>query len=194
MHGNDFCVFSSTLPDLPCSCPLTMIMTSRRRIATVSKMLQAEPTHTHMNKNGPVIIIEDDVDDRLLLKEVFQELNYPNEVCFFETGDKALAYLVDDSIYPFIILSDINLPKLNGFELRKMVHTNEGLSGKCIPYIFFSTSVDRKAVSDAYTLSVHGFFKKPDGFEQLKSLIAKIVDYWQECFSPNHFLQQPGGH
>jgi CheY-like chemotaxis protein len=167
-----------------------MIMTSRRLYSNCSPMLQAEPTHTHMNKNGPVVIIEDDVDDRLLLKEVFEELNYPNEVCFFETGDKALAYLADDSIYPFIILSDINLPRLNGFELRKMVHTNEGLAAKCIPYIFFSTSVDRKAVWDAYTLSVQGFFKKPDGYDQLKTMIAKIVEYWQECYSPNQFLDQ----
>jgi len=143
-----------------------------------------------MNKKGPVIIIEDDADDRLLLKEVFNELSHPNEVCFFETGEKALEYLADDSIYPFIILSDINLPKLNGFELRKMVHTNEGLAGKCIPYIFFSTSVDRKSVCDAYTLSVQGFFKKPNGYDQLKNVITKIFDYWQECFSPNQFLKQ----
>lgn len=142
-----------------------------------------------MNKNGPVIVIEDDLDDRILLEEVFKELNYPNEFCFFETGEKALEYLSDDTIYPFIILSDINLPKLNGFELRKMVHTNDGLAGKCVPYIFFSTSVDRKSVADAYTLSVHGFFKKPDGYDQLKTLITRIFDYWQVCYSPNQFFK-----
>ena len=143
-----------------------------------------------MNKKGPVIVIEDDADDRLLLEVVFKDLNYPNEIVFFVNGEDAITYLKDDSIYPFIIISDINLPKLNGFELRKMVHTNEGLSAKCIPYVFFSTAVDKKAVHDAYTLSVQGFFLKPNGFVELKQMIRKIIEYWQECYSPNQFLKE----
>ena len=137
-----------------------------------------------MNKHGPIVVIEDDADDRLLLDMVFKELKYPNEVTFFPDGQSALEYLKDDSIYPFLILSDINLPKLNGFELRKMVHTNEGLSKKCIPYLFFSTSSDKKSVYDAYTLSVQGFFLKPDNYEKLTNTIRVIVEYWQECYSP----------
>ena len=65
-----------------------------------------------------------------------------------------------------------------------MVHTNEGLSEKCIPYLFFSTSVDKKAVYDAYTMSVQGFFLKPHKYEKLKNTIRVIVEYWQECYSP----------
>lgn len=140
-----------------------------------------------MNKKGPIIVIEDDEDDRDLLALVFKDLNYPNEIIFFEEGVAALNYLADDKIYPFLILSDINLPKLNGFELRKMVHTNEGLSSKCIPYLFFSTTVNEKAVYDAYTMSVQGFFLKPLQLSHLTNLIRKIVEYWQECYSPNHF-------
>ncbi len=140
-----------------------------------------------MNKNGPIIIIEDDADDKELLTMAFNELKYPNEIIFFTDGEKALNYLKDEKVYPFIILSDINLPKLNGFELKKMVHTNDGLSAKCIPYLFFSTSVNKKAVYDAYTMSVQGFFVKPSSYEHLVVTIRKIVEYWQECYSPNHF-------
>jgi DNA-binding NtrC family response regulator len=140
-----------------------------------------------MNKKGPIIVIEDDADDRDLLAMIFKDLNYGNEIIFFEDGVAALKYLVDDDVYPFIILSDINLPKLNGFELRKMVHTNDGLSAKCIPYLFFSTSVDRKAVYDAYTMSVQGFFLKPNTYERLKHTINVIILYWSECYSPNNY-------
>jgi len=140
-----------------------------------------------MNKRGPIVVIEDDEDDRQILDMVFKELDYPNEIAFFKDGEEALDYLKDESVYPFIILSDINLPKLNGFELRKMVHTNDGLSSKCIPYLFFSTSVDRKAVHDAYTLSVQGFFVKPANYGGLKNTIRVIVEYWQECYSPNNY-------
>jgi DNA-binding NtrC family response regulator len=140
-----------------------------------------------MNKQGPILIIEDDEDDRVILTMVFKELNYPNEIIFFPDGEKALLYLQDDTIFPFLILSDINLPRLNGFQLRKMIYTNDALSAKCIPYLFFSTSVDKKAVFDAYTMSVQGFFVKPSSYEGLKNTIRKIVEYWQECYSPNHF-------
>jgi CheY-like chemotaxis protein len=145
------------------------------------------PTFTGMNKRGPIVIIEDDEDDRMLLAQIFKELNYVNEIAFFKDGSEALVYLQDDAIYPFLILSDINLPKLNGFALRKMVHTNEGLSEKCIPYLFFSTTVDKKAVFDAYTMSVQGFFLKPDNYQKLKDTIRKIIEYWQECYSPFRF-------
>ena len=118
---------------------------------------------------------------------VFKELNYANEIFFFKNGELALDFLSDDNIYPFLILSDINLPRLNGFELRKMIHTNDGLSAKCITYLFFSTAVSRQAVCDAYTMSVQGFFQKPDSFKHLTDLMRKIVEYWQECYSPNHF-------
>ncbi len=140
-----------------------------------------------MNKKGPIVIIEDDEDDRLLLAIVFKELDYPNEVVFFPDGITALDYLKDETIYPFIILSDINLPMLDGFELRKMVHTNEGLSEKCIPYLFFSTSVNKKAVYDAYTMSVQGFFIKPSGYAELTNTISIIVEYWLKCYSPGNF-------
>ena len=141
-----------------------------------------------MNKKGPIIVIEDDRDDREMLQVAFKDLNYPNQVCYFETGKKALAYLQDDTIYPFLIISDINLPELNGFELRKMVHTNEGLAAKCIPYVFFSTGVDKKAVHDAYTMSVQGFFKKPESYDALIGTLRKIIEYWLECYSPNQFI------
>lgn len=157
------------------------------RIAPVSILMVCLFKYEFMNKNGPIIIIEDDADDKDLLSMVFNELKYPNEILFFTDGEKALDFLKDDKVYPFIILSDINLPKLNGFELKKMVHTNDGLSAKCIPYLFFSTSVNKKAVYDAYTMSVQGFFVKPSSYDHLVVTIRKIVEYWQECYSPNHF-------
>lgn len=90
-----------------------------------------------MNKNGPIIIIEDDLDDQEVLTDVFKELNYSNELIFFADGQKALEYLTLTEVEPFIIFSDINLPKLNGMELREKVHENEDLRLKSIPYLFF---------------------------------------------------------
>lgn len=139
-----------------------------------------------MNKTGPIIVIEDDGDDQQYMMDVFKELNFINEVLYFKDGELALAYLTDSPIEPFLILSDIDMPKLNGMALRDKVHNNENLRLKCIPYLFFTTRSDQKHVIEAYSKSVQGFFIKPSSFEKLKSSIRKIVEYWQECESPNY--------
>lgn len=139
-----------------------------------------------MNKRGPILIIEDDVDDQDFLGLVFEALNYPNEVLFFGDGELALQYLTETNIEPFIIFSDINMPKLNGIELRAKVHENEDLRMKSIPFLFFSTAAEQKHVVEAYSKSVQGFFIKPSDFNQMKEMIKIIVEYWQNCISPNY--------
>jgi CheY-like chemotaxis protein len=139
-----------------------------------------------MNKNGPVVIIEDDTDDQEILADIFKELNYNNKVVFFCDSLQALEYLTATDIEPFLVLSDINMPKLNGMELREKVHNNEDLRLKSIPYLFFSTSAEQKHVIDAYSRSIQGFFVKPGNYDKLKNVIRKIVEYWQECESPNY--------
>ena len=139
-----------------------------------------------MNKTGPIIVIEDDGDDQEYMMAVFKELNFDNKVIYFKDGEHALDYLIKTPTEPFIILSDINMPKLNGMALREQVHNNENLRLKCIPYLFFTTSDDQQHVIDAYSKSVQGFFIKPSSFEKLTSTIRKIVEYWQECESPNY--------
>jgi CheY-like chemotaxis protein len=139
-----------------------------------------------MNTKGPIIIIEDDYDDQTMLDYVFKELNYKNEILYFEDGEKALKYLTDSDIEPFLVISDINMPILNGLELRDKIYNNEKLRSKCIPYLFFSTSAEQENVVDAYSKSIQGFFIKPISTKRLQETIKKIVEYWQECVSPNY--------
>ena len=139
-----------------------------------------------MNKNGPIIIVEDDSDDQELFTEVFKELNYQNEIVFFNDGQEALAYLTANTTEPFIVFSDVNMPNLNGIELRKQIHENENIRVKTIPYLFFTTSAAQEAVVDAYSKSIQGFFVKPTTFKELKNVIKVIVEYWRHCESPNY--------
>jgi CheY-like chemotaxis protein len=140
-----------------------------------------------MNKNGPIIIIEDDPDDQEMLQDIFRKLNYNNEVIFFLDGEKALAYINREDVFPFIILSDINMPRLNGMELKRRIHTDEQLQVKCIPYLFFTTSASKKAVIDAYSMSAQGFFIKETSSKELEDTLRTIVEYWKRCFSPNQY-------
>lgn len=140
-----------------------------------------------MNKKGPIIIIEDDLDDQEILQAVFRKLAYCNEIVFFTEPEKALAYLGQTTAVPFLILSDINMPRLNGLELKRQIHTNAQLQIKCIPYLFFTTSADRTAVAEAYSMSAQGFFIKQTSEAELENTIKIIIEYWQRCYSPNTF-------
>jgi len=141
-----------------------------------------------MNKEGAVIIIEDDPDDQFLLEEVFKELGFSNEIIFFSDGISALEFLTHDDKYPFLILSDINLPKLSGLQLREKLKVDADLHLKCIPYLFFTTAANHQAVIDAYSTSVQGFFTKGNSYDELKEQVKTIMDYWKHCSAPNYFL------
>jgi CheY-like chemotaxis protein len=140
-----------------------------------------------MNKNGPIVVIEDDEDDQELLVEIFKSLGYVNKIVYFQDGNDALDYLNKSEVQPFLILSDINMSRLNGFELRNKIFTDEQLQTKCIPYLFFTTAANKKSVMDAYSMSVQGFFVKPISIQALENTIKKIVEYWKECIAPNQF-------
>lgn len=140
-----------------------------------------------VNKNGPIIIIEDDADDQDFLTEIFQKLNYQNKILFFFDGQEALDHIGATDELPFLILSDINMPKLDGFALREKLRTDQKLSNKCIPYLFFSTAANQKSVINAYSQSVQGFFVKPSSMNELEKTISVIMEYWRRCAAPNDF-------
>src|SRR5205809_323039 len=83
----------------------------------------------------------------------------------FGDSEQALGYLTCTDIEPFLVLSDINMPKLSGMELREKIHNNEDLRTKSIPYLFFSTSAEQKHIIDAYSRSIQGFFVKPASYD-----------------------------
>ena len=84
----------------------------------------------------------------------------------FEDGMLALAYLTDTAVEPFLVISDIKMPKLCGMELREKVINNEEIRIKTIPYLFFSTNAEQRDVINAYSRSIQGFFVKPTEYVQ----------------------------
>lgn len=131
-----------------------------------------------MKRTGEIIIIEDDEDDRLFLKDIFDSLNYPNKIVFFEDPTQVIPYLEDPKVNPFLVISDINMPKIDGYELRDQILAIDKINEKCVPYIFLSTSKSPENVAKAFKLSVHGYFKKESDFSTYKLMIQNIVEYW----------------
>lgn len=137
-----------------------------------------------MNKTGPIIIIEDDADDQFFMARIFKKLDYSNEVLFFFDGEQALEYLNRQDVLPFLILSDIKMPKLDGFALRDQLKSHASERLRSVPYIFFSTALTHKVVMDAYAISVQGVFVKESTLQELEKTIGVIMNYWTRCASP----------
>jgi CheY-like chemotaxis protein len=140
-----------------------------------------------MNRNSPIIIIEDDLDDQEIFADAFKSLDYVNEVMFFIDGQKALDYLTNTDINPFAIISDINMPKLDGFALRDKIRMDAGLQVRCIPYLFFTTASNQNDVINAYSMNVQGYFIKQNSQKDLEKILNAIMVYWGFCVAPNNF-------
>jgi CheY-like chemotaxis protein len=133
---------------------------------------------------APIYIVDDDAEDEDLIKDAFESLGIHNELRFFRSGADILAELKNQDEVPFIIISDVNLPKMDGFELREKILNDADISDKTIPFIFWSTSASEAQIKRAYDLSVHGFFLKSRTFKDLKRQIQEMVSYWSDSLAP----------
>ena len=110
-------------------------------------------------KSGPIIVIEDDEDDKGIFEEVLKTLNVNNPLIWFNNCDEAYEFLKATTEPPFIIFCDVNLPGTNGIEFKRQVDENKEMRKKSIPFVFYSTSVNQQMVNEAYTkMTVQGFF------------------------------------
>lgn len=137
-----------------------------------------------MQKNGPIVIIEDDADDQEIMNEIFRDLQVPNLVKFFNSCVNALDYLLTAIEKPFLIISDINLPAMTGLDLCREIKNNEILRAKSIPFVFLTTTSDKLVITEAYRMHVQGFFVKPGSINELKGMVKMIIDYWSICRHP----------
>jgi len=137
------------------------------------------------NRIGPILIIEDDIDDQEDLKEVFLGLNVINELKFFSNCFDAYQYLETTSAKPFLIFSDINLPGMSGADLKRKINANTYLRRKSIPFVFLTTASSNNAVLDAYESIAQGFFTKPNDMESLRHMIEMILNYWKISKHPD---------
>jgi CheY-like chemotaxis protein len=137
-----------------------------------------------MTFTGPLVVIEDDPDDQEMIKRVLSKMELVNEVKFFADGEQALKYFESSPEKPFLIICDINMPLLNGLELKRKIQSSDVLRKKCYPFVFLTTTVSTAQVIQAYNLTVEGFFAKGQSYEELKEVLRSIVTYWKGSHHP----------
>lgn len=138
-----------------------------------------------MNISGPIILIDDDEDDHEIFIAVCENLGVCHHLKHFNNAMDFLSFFESTALKPFIILCDINMPKMNGLQLRAVINENEKLRRKSVPFIFFSTAATEAQIREAYDLTVQGFFVKGNSVTDIQDKFRLILEYWSDCRHPN---------
>ncbi len=129
-------------------------------------------------KERIILLVEDNPDDIKLTQRAFNKSNiflnsYSLKVA--KDGVEAVENLNTSSLPTFLLL-DLNLPRMNGFELLKYIRSNE--STKLIPVIILTSSTEEQDVKRAYLLGANSFIRKPIDFKKFHEVMQQIGSYW----------------
>ena len=128
-------------------------------------------------KNFRILIAEDDVDDRFLLKKAFEESGFTESVDFVDNGIQLLEYLKQSQQaqrqnYPRLILLDLNMPRMDGKQVLKEI--KEDPEFKKIPVVVFTTSRNELIINKCYEMGANTYIIKPVSFDGLLSIVQQL--------------------
>lgn len=126
----------------------------------------------------PIVVADDDPEDRQLIKEALQESRLLNELVFVKDGEELMAHLESSESPPGLILLDLNMPKKDGCETLKEIKSHPKL--KQIPVVVLTTSKAEEDIYRTYNLGVNSFVTKPVTFTALVDTMKDLGRYWFE--------------
>lgn len=131
-----------------------------------------------MKRKHHILIVDDDADDREIIRDAFMSAMEEQEYVFIENGDKLLEYLEMSSNGepPSLIMLDLNMPGKDGRETLKEIKTDSRFHH--IPTIVFTTSSSMRDRQMVYDLGANCFITKPDTFNKLIEMTSSISRLW----------------
>lgn len=140
--------------------------------------------NTVLPQKAAILLVEDRSDDIALARRAFRQLNLRNPFHVVADGEEALAYVFGQGIYadrttyplPDIMLLDLKLPRLDGFELLSRIRKQPELNPMRI--IVLTSSEDIYDVNRAYSLGANSFLVKPQDFNDFTTLIRTLSAFW----------------
>lgn len=137
----------------------------------------------------PILIAEDDADDRYLIQTAFSEVGYPEPIDFVENGIEVFSYLENicasnndvEKALPGFILLDLNMPKKDGREVLKELKQHPVF--KKIPVIVFTTTKNEIEIRRCYELGANSYVVKPISFDALLKVVENIRSFWFQTAS-----------
>jgi CheY-like chemotaxis protein len=125
----------------------------------------------------PILLVEDDRVDVLTVKRAFRDIPIAQKLDVVNNGEEALEYLRNSqNETPYLILLDLNMPKMNGIELLQVIKNDDEL--KLIPVVVLTSSKEKKDKLDSYNWGVAGYVLKPVGYQEFIEVMKTIDHYW----------------
>jgi CheY-like chemotaxis protein len=133
-----------------------------------------------------ILYADDDAEDRMLVKDAWEESRLANELHFVEDGEELMEFLqrrgkyadLGSSSLPGMILLDLNMPRKDGREALQEIKADPRL--RSIPVVVLTTSKAEEDILRAYDLGVNSFILKPVTFDSLVDITKTLSKYWFE--------------
>lgn len=131
-----------------------------------------------------ILLVEDNPSDAELTLRALTKHNLANHVVVVTDGEEALDFIFARNTFsdrnfenrPKVILLDLNLPKVNGLEVLKVLKKNERTRG--IPVVVLTSSSEERDIVESYRLGVNSYIVKPVNFDKFIASVKEIGFYW----------------
>jgi CheY-like chemotaxis protein len=127
-------------------------------------------------KKFKILVIDDDEDDRFLIKEAFQTISEDFILEFLPDGIDIVENIKSQTICPDLILLDLNMPKISGLEVLRNIRNSDEYC--CKPVVIFSTSSRQDDINQAYKIGANSYLIKPSSHQELTKVIKNIWAFW----------------
>ena len=136
-----------------------------------------------------ILLVEDDPKDAELTLTGLAEYNLANEVDVVRDGEEALDYLYRRRSHdsrpngnPAVLLLDLKLPKIDGFEVLQQIRADEKLS--MIPVVILTSSHEERDLVRSYELGVNAYVVKPVDFHEFVNAVKRLGMFWAVINEP----------
>lgn len=133
---------------------------------------------------GVFVFIDDDKEEHFLLKMAMKNIGLGNQIVSCMNGQEAYNYLKETNDEIFIILSDMNMPIMDGLELKRLIEITPELKIKAIPFVFHSNSSSNAEIKAAYACNIQGYLRKAPSVEGTVKSLQRIIALWTDCVHP----------
>ncbi len=135
-------------------------------------------------KERVILLVEDNADDETLTMRALKKNNISNTIVVARDGVEALDYLFgtgqyaerDTSAQPELILLDLKLPKVDGFEVLKKLRADERT--KLLAVVILTSSKEQQDIANGYGLGANSYIRKPVDFQQFVDAVLQLGLYW----------------
>jgi two-component system response regulator len=131
-----------------------------------------------------ILLVEDNADDEALTMRALSKNNITNKIVVARDGVEALDYLFGTGPYagrdtneqPQLILLDLKLPKVDGFEVLKRLRADPRT--KLLAVVILTSSKEQQDVLNGYGLGANSYIRKPVDFQQFVDAVLQLGLYW----------------